>query len=81
MTTAGTHSYRIRVCDQCIALQGEMCHNPACVFCRRTMEEVGECLDVLLIRPVIDGKRVDEDFCREKAVRVKVTVERLPERG
>jgi len=49
--------YEIRICDQCIRLEGEQCHNPACVFCRRTMEEVGEYLDVLLIRPVIDGRR------------------------
>ena len=52
--------YTVFICDDCIALKGEMCHQPACVFCRRTMEEVGEYLDVLLIRPIIDGKRIEE---------------------
>ena len=51
-------SYQIRICDECINLEGEMCHNSACVFCRRTMAEVGDALDMLLIRPVIDGARM-----------------------
>lgn len=54
-----TREYRVRICDQCYRLEGEMCHNPSCVFCRRTMQEVGEFLDALLIRPVVDGERLD----------------------
>jgi hypothetical protein len=50
--------YTVRICDQCMRLEGEMCHNPACVFCRRTMREVGEYLDALLLRPVVDGERM-----------------------
>jgi hypothetical protein len=48
----------VRICEQCIRLEGAMCNNPACVFCRRTMAEVGAYLDALLIRPVIDGERM-----------------------
>jgi hypothetical protein len=62
-----TRSYRIRICDECIALEGEMCHNSECVFCRRTMDEVGEYLDVLLIRPVIDGQRLGIDYAKAVA--------------
>lgn len=51
--------FTIRICDACYALEGEMCHNPECIFCRRTMKEVGEYLDVLRIRPVVDGERLD----------------------
>lgn len=50
--------YSVSVCDQCIRLEGQMCHNPYCVFCRRTMEEVRECLNVTLIRPLVDGKPI-----------------------
>lgn len=54
-----TREYTIRICDDCYALKGEMCHEPECVFCRRTMAEVGEMLDALLIRPLVDGERLD----------------------
>jgi len=57
-----TRVYQIRICDDCIRLKGQMCHVPECVFCRRTMEEVGEYLDVLLIRPIVDGKRFDTEY-------------------
>jgi len=36
-----------------------MCHNPECSFCRWDMAEVGQYLDALLIRPILDGKRTD----------------------
>lgn len=47
----------IQICNDCYELKGEMCHTAECIFCRCTMKEVGEYLDILLIRPVIDGKR------------------------
>jgi len=53
-----TKIYLIEICDDCYNLKGEMCSNPECRFCRRTMKEVGEYLDVLLIRPISDGKRL-----------------------
>ena len=53
----GLISRDIRICRQCYELEGKMCHNPACVFCRRSMDEVGTILDLLMIRPVIDGER------------------------
>ena len=54
-------SFIVRICDDCFNLRGEMCHEPACVFCRRTMAEVGAYLDALLIRPVVDGERITAD--------------------
>lgn len=48
----------IRICEDCLRLKGEMCHNAECVFCRRTMAEVGEYLDALLIAPLVDGERI-----------------------
>ncbi len=48
----------IHICDACYELRGEMCHEPNCVFVCRTMAEVGELLDVLMIRPVVDGERL-----------------------
>lgn len=54
-----TREYPVRICDDCYALKGEMCHVPECVFCRRTMAEVGDVLNILQIRPVIDGERYD----------------------
>lgn len=54
-----TREFTIRICNDCYTLKGEMCHQPDCVFCRRTMAEVGEMLDALLIRPVVDGERLD----------------------
>jgi hypothetical protein len=51
----------IRFCDDCYNLRGEECHNHECVFCRHGMEEVGEILDTLMIRPIVDtdGRRLD----------------------
>lgn len=51
--------YFVDICDQCIQLEGEQCNNPHCVFCRRSMSEVGEILDQTLIRPVVDGQRIE----------------------
>jgi hypothetical protein len=50
--------YTVRICDACYELEGEMCHTPGCLFCRCTMGEVGEYLDRLMIRPVVDGERL-----------------------
>lgn len=52
--------FEINICDDCINLCGEMCNNPRCFFCRRTMQEVSEYLDALLIRPIVDGKHIPE---------------------
>ena len=46
----------ISICTDCYELKGDMCHDPRCVFCRRTMSEVGDILDVLLIRPIVEGE-------------------------
>jgi len=51
-------AYTIQVCEDCYELKGEMCHNPECAFIRRTTEEIGELMDLLLIRPVVDGERL-----------------------
>lgn len=49
--------YTVDICDDCIALKGEMCHVPECAFCRRTMTEVSDYLDAMLIRPIIDRQQ------------------------
>jgi hypothetical protein len=53
-----TKAYTIHICNDCYELRGEACNNPQCVFIRRTMAEVGEYLDLLLIRPLVDGERL-----------------------
>lgn len=52
------HALTVLVCQDCIDLKGEMCNNPQCVFCRRTMVEVQRYLDVMLLCPIVDGKRL-----------------------
>jgi hypothetical protein len=42
--------YTIRICDACMRLDGAMCHNPSCVFCRLTMSEVRAALKMLTLR-------------------------------
>lgn len=61
--------YKITICNDCINLKGKMCNNPCCVFIRRTMDEVKEYLDMLLIAPVIDGKREILDKGRKITIR------------
>ena len=57
-TSANVRAVTVHICDDCLHLRGEMCHEPNCRFCRRTMVEVADYLDVLLIRPRIDGVSV-----------------------
>lgn len=65
---AGSREFKVRICDQCYRLEGQMCHNPECVFCRRTIGEVGDALEMLLIRPVVDGEALDMyPFSQESA--------------
>lgn len=61
-------TFIVRICDDCFNLRGEMCHEPGCVFCRRTMAEVGDYLDALLIRPVVDGERITADEGTEQPI-------------
>lgn len=42
--------YEIDVCDQCLKLEGEMCHNPGCICIRRSMTEVERILSVCQLR-------------------------------
>ena len=60
-TSANVRAVTVHICDDCLHLRGEMCHEPNCRFCRRTMVEVADYLDVLLIRPIIDGVGVIVD--------------------
>jgi hypothetical protein len=57
--TINARPFTIYICNDCYLLKGEMCHEPDCVFCRRTMDEVGDALDMLHIRPVVDSERFD----------------------
>lgn len=50
--------FTIQICDDCLDLKGQMCHCAECAFCRLTMSEVGDLLNTLLIRPVVDGERL-----------------------
>jgi len=52
--------FKIPICDDCIKLKGAQCNNPYCTFCRRSMVEVDEYLDALLIRPKVDGEHIPE---------------------
>ena len=49
-TSANVRAVTVHICDDCLNLRGEMCNEPGCRFCRRTMVEVADYLDVLLIR-------------------------------
>lgn len=57
--------YTINICSDCLNLEGEMCHDPECVFIRETMEEVKHYLDVLMIAPL--GENGERLFLREPA--------------
>lgn len=57
--SSNSREYVVRICDDCYALKGEMCHVPECAFCRRTMAEVRAFLDAMLIRPIVDGEPID----------------------
>ena len=56
--TPGLMHRTITICVDCYELKGDMCHTPECVFCRKTMAEIADMLDALLIRPVVDDKRL-----------------------
>jgi hypothetical protein len=51
--------YEVDICADCIALKGEMCDEPGCIFIRCTMAEVRDYLDMMLIVPVINGVRIE----------------------
>jgi len=59
MGDPNVRTYKVRICDDCYELTGQMCHNWQCTFCRLTMEEVGDILNKTYIRPVVDGERLD----------------------
>ena len=64
-----SRTYVVQICDDCLNLRGEMCHTPECVCIRMTMPEVGELLDKLLIRPVINGIRLPVSYSKSMEVR------------
>ena len=49
--------YTIDICDDCLNLRGEMCHNPRCSFCRKTMKEVEQILEDTMITAKVAGYR------------------------
>lgn len=57
-TPVNVHALTVLVCQDCIDLKGVMCNNAECVFCRRTMVEVQDLLDAMLLCPIVDGKRL-----------------------
>jgi hypothetical protein len=52
--------FEVDICDDCVNLRGQECHTPGCRFYLCSMAEVGQYLNLLLIRPVIDGERIKE---------------------
>jgi len=52
-------TYKVNICNDCYNLIGEMCHNYYCIFIRRTMKEVKHYLDIIFIRPIVDGESLD----------------------
>ena len=52
------HTREIQFCNDCYELKGEMCHEPDCIFCRKTIKEIRYILDALLIRPKIDDEEL-----------------------
>lgn len=55
--------FEVDICDACVKLEGSECHTPGCRFFLFGMVEVGEYLNRLLIRPIIDGVRISEVLC------------------
>lgn len=74
-------SYHIAICDDCLNLVGEQCHNPECVFIRQTMAEVSEHLNMLMIRPIVNGEQLPaphadcDDFIEEYQVMAERLIE------
>jgi hypothetical protein len=64
MTTSDTTHLRrfsVVICRDCLALKGDECTHPDCIFYSRSMAEVRQYLDVLLIRPMVDGNPLFTD--------------------
>ena len=59
MTKKDFKTYKINICNDCYNLAGQMCHNYHCIFIRKTMKEVKHYLDVMIIRPIVDGESLD----------------------
>jgi hypothetical protein len=53
--------YEVDICDACINLEPSECHTPGCIFFLCGMKEVGEFLNRALIRPIVDGKRIENN--------------------
>ena len=51
--------YTVDICDPCYRLEGSECHTPGCIFFLCGMDEVGIFLNRALIRPVVDGERIN----------------------
>lgn len=58
-------AFTIHICNDCLDLKGECCNTPECAFCRRSMEEVKEYLNVLAIRPLVFGEPLFTDRGRK----------------
>jgi len=50
--------YTILICDDCINLKGKACNNPACCFCRKSIDEIDTALeDTGIIAKVVNYKQ------------------------
>lgn len=50
--------YTVMICDACYNLEGQECHTPDCIFYLRSMYEAKAALDMMLIRPIVDGESI-----------------------
>ena len=51
--------YEVDICDACMKLEPSECHTPGCIFFLCHMDEVSAFLNRALIRPIIDGKQIE----------------------
>lgn len=51
--------YTVDICDGCLNLDPSECHTPGCIFFLCHMDEVSAFLDRSQIRPIIDGKMIE----------------------
>jgi len=51
--------YSVDICDACVNLEPSECHTPGCIFFLCTMDEVSAFLNRAMIRPIINGKQIE----------------------
>lgn len=68
----GLTEYVVSICNDCYEFKGEMCHQPGCIFIRQTMDEVKEHLNMMLIRPKVDGEYLRLGSTLEQVIALEI---------